>query len=140
MKKVAEVETMCAQHEALREIAKLYRLELARPAPDARSLADCRWKLMRLVTGHLAYEGLHLYPALYKAGGTAGETARQMADEIGQLSCALQCHVRDWTAARIESDWPGYRAAAEELIVQLLRRLEREEKSLYPLMPMAKAA
>jgi hypothetical protein len=140
MKKVAEVQTMCAQHDQLRDVANLYRLELAKPGPDPRSLADCRWKLMRLVTGHLAYEGLHLYPALLKSGGKDADTARQMATEIEQLSGALQTHVREWTVTRIESDWPGYRRAAETLIETLLRRLDREEKHLYPLLLVAKAA
>ena len=104
---------MCAQHEQLRDVANLYRQELARAGPNPRSLADCRWKLMRLVTGHLAYEGLHLYPALYRSGGKDADTARQMAGEIEQLSGALQSHVREWTVTRIENDWPGYRRAAE---------------------------
>jgi Hemerythrin HHE cation binding domain len=140
MKKVAEVQTMCAQHDQLRDVANRYRLEIARPGPDPRSLADCRWKLMRLVTGHLAYEGLHLYPALYRSGGRDADAARQMATEIEQLSAELQNHVRDWTGTRIESDWPGYRLAAEALVDTLVRRLDREEKELYPLLLMAKAA
>ena len=140
MKKVAEIQAMCAQHDALREVAGQYRLELAKPAPEARSLADCRWKLMRLVTGHLAYEGLHLYSALHQAGGRYAETARQMAVEIEQLSGDLQNHVREWTVTRIESDWPGYRRAAEALVETLVRRLDREEKDLYPLLLVAKAA
>ena len=139
MKKVAEVQAMCAQHDSLREVAKLYRRELAKPGPDPRSLADCRWKLMRLVTGHLAYEGLHLYPALLRSGGRDADTARQMATEIEQLSGTLHDHVREWTTARIERDWPGYRRAADALIAQLVCRLDREEKDLYPLL-LAKAA
>ena len=140
MKRVAEVQTMCAQHDALREVANLYRQHLAQPGPDARSLADCRWKLIRLVTGHLAYEGLHLYPALYQAGGRDAAIARQMALEIEQLSCALQCHVRDWTSVRIEAEWLAYREAATALIETLERRLDREESDLYPLLMVAKAA
>jgi hypothetical protein len=140
MKKVAEVQTMCAQHDSLREVANFYRLELAKPRPDARSLADCRWKLIRLVTGHLAYEGLHLYPALFKSGGKEADTARQMATEIEQLTGALHDHVREWTVTRIESDWTGYRRAAELLIATLVSRIDREEKDLYPLLLVAKAA
>lgn len=140
MKKVAEVQAMCAQHDQLRDVASLYRLELAKPGPDPRSLADCRWKLMRLVTGHLAYEGLHLYPALYAAGGRNADIARQMATEIEQLSGALQNHVREWTVTRIDSDWPGYRRAAGALIDTLVLRIDREEKDIYPLLLVAKAA
>ena len=123
---------MCAQHEQLRDVANLYRQELARAGPNPRSLADCRWKLMRLVTGHLAYEGLHLYPALYRSGGKDADTARQMAVEIEQLSGALQSHVREWTVTRIENDWPGYRRAAESLIDTLVHRMDREEKVTLP--------
>ena len=140
MKKVAEVQTMCAQHEQLRDVANLYRMELTKPGPDPRSLADCRWKLMRLVTGHLAYEGLHLYPALCRSVGREADIARQMALEIEQLSGALQDHVREWTVIRIESDWTSYREAAEALIETLVRRMDREEKELYPLLLVAKAA
>ncbi|NNM77400.1 hemerythrin domain-containing protein [Sphingomonas sp. ID1715] len=140
MKKVAQVQIMCAQHQELRDVAQKYRHALAQARPEPQALADCRWRLMRLITGHIAYENAHLYPALPECGARAEALGKEMAAELGQLTAQLHAHVREWTAERIAADWSGYRAAAEALIVALTKRIDREEQELYPLLTFARAA
>ncbi len=111
-----------------------------KPEADLAALAAFRWKLMRLVTGHLAFEDVHLYDALARGGGEAAAVAQSMAAELGHLLGSFQDHVRDWTPAAITGDWVGYRTASHALIAALVDRMDREEKQLYPLVVMAKAA
>jgi hypothetical protein len=134
------LETLIAQHRELRELAATYRTELDRPQPDLAALGKCRWTLARLISAHLAQEASHLYPALRRAGPAATAAGERYASEIGQLTDALGAHVRDWTVAMIESQWPAYRRSSAALITQLCARMDREEAELYPLLREAKAA
>lgn len=140
MTKVAEIETMCAQHQELREVAAVYRRELGRAAPDPKALADCRWRLLRLISGHIAYETAHLYPALRRCGAHAEDAGKRMASELERLTGQLHAHVREWTGERISGDWAGYRRTSYTLIDMLTARMDREEQDLYPLLDLAKAA
>ena len=135
-----QLETMRRQHDELRALGTKYEQELDRPSPDLSALSKCRWTLARLVSGHLAYEGAHLYPALASRAGPAGEIGRKMAAEIAELGGRLQNHVREWTPGAIADDWAGYRRSSKELISILRTRMDAEESELYPLAAIAKAA
>jgi hypothetical protein len=135
-----QLETMRRQHDELRGLAITYEQELDRPSPDLSALSKCRWTLARLVSGHLAYEGAHLYPALASRDGTMVEIGRKMATEIAELGMRLQNHVREWTPGAIADDWAGYRRSSKELIAVLRARMDAEESELYPLLTVAKAA
>jgi hypothetical protein len=135
-----EVKLMCAQHDELRALAADYAEQLARPAPDLVALAGCRWKLIRLVTVHLAYEDKHLYAILAGTDAPAVAIVDRMATELGHLYASFQNHVREWTSAAIAIDWHGYRRETEALLDALCSRMDREEKDLYPLIAIAKAA
>lgn len=129
---------MYAQHDALRELARRYREELAREAPDLVALADCRWRLLRLVTGHLAYEDAHLRPLLARTPQAVVHA--RMANELGQLFARFQNHVREWTAPQMAADWIGFRAQAGALLDALAMRMDHEERELYAPFLMAKSA
>ena len=140
MAMISEVRIMCAQHDGLRELADAYRRELGKDGPDLGALASIRWKLMREVAVHIAFEDKHLYGALAQCGERIAELGRSMASELGHLHASLQDHVREWTSARIAEDWPGYRAAVGAFVTVLTTRMDREEQELYPLVLVAKAA
>ena len=134
------VRTMCAQHDELRALVARYRAELARPAPDLAALSDCRWKLLRLVMAHLAYEDAHLFPALARHGAGLDAAGRTRKGEVSALFARFQDHVREWTAIRIESDWRAFGEHASTLLNALVARMEREERELYTPLLVAKAA
>src|SRR5690348_14969385 len=119
-----KLETMRRQHEELRALAVTYEQELDRPEPDLSALSKCRWTLARLVTGHLAYENAHLYPALAGCGGAVSEAAERMSAEIVELGGRLHNHVREWTPGAIADDWAGYRRSSKDLISLLRLRME----------------
>jgi hypothetical protein len=134
------VETMCRQHDELRALASEYFRQLDRAAPDLQALSKCRWTLARLLSGHLAYEGAHLYPALSAQGGRSQHVGAAMGAEAAKLASTLQNHVREWTASAILNDWDAYRTTSRSLIEILVARLDAEEAELYPLALLAKAA
>ena len=134
------VETLCQQHAELRALASQYERELAKAAPDLPALAKCRWTLARLISAHLAYEGLHLYPALAAGGGHAAEMGRVFAAEMAGLGAQLDDHVRKWTSDAILSDWVGFARSSKALMAALKARMDREEREAYPLARIAKAA
>jgi hypothetical protein len=131
------VETLCRQHDELRRLADVYEQELKRPAPDLQALSKCRWTLARLVSGHLAYEKLHLYGTLADRGDTSGIN---LGERLNILGDRLSDHVRDWTLEMITSDWSGYVHASLELVAVLRAHMAEEEKELYPRLLAAKAA
>lgn len=135
-----QLQEMLRQHAELRALAKDYERELARPAPDLQALAKCRWTLARLVSAHLAYEGLHLYPVLASQGNQAANIGRAFAGEIADLGAQLSEHVRKWTSDLIVSDWAGFSRSSTALMMDLKTRMDREEAEVYPLMQAAKAA
>ena len=134
------VRTMCAQHDELRGLVARYRLELAKPAPDLAALSDCRWRLLRLVMTHLAYEEAHLFPALARRGSALDAAGRALKSEVSALFGQFQDHVREWTALRIEADWRGFCRHATMLLDVLGTRMAREELELYTPLLVAKAA
>lgn len=131
---ISQVETLCRQHDALRGVVADYATQLARDEPDLAALSACRWTLTRLVTMHLAYEDRHLYSALPACGEHAAALGERMNAEHGTLSRDYMAHVREWTASAIMDDWAGFRRDASGLLSVLSKRMDREEKELYPLL------
>lgn len=134
------LDTLLAQHRELRALADAYLAELSKAQPDLARLGKCRWTLARLISAHLAFEAMHLYPALQRLGTSAAASGERAASGIGQLTEALGAHVRDWTIPAIEADWEGYAQSSRSLIAKLCARMDQEEASLYPLVRQAKAA
>lgn len=122
-----QLQEMLRQHAELRALARDYERELARPTPDLPALAKCRWTLARLVSAHLAYERLHLYPALAGQGGRAADIGRAFAGEMVDLGAQLGEHVRKWTSDLIVSDWAGFSRSSTALMMDLKTRMDREE-------------
>lgn len=84
---------------------------------------------------HLAQEDVQLYPALMtSADRKVAYTAKLFAREMGDLATDLECFARHWScSASITNNFDEFREAANELILALAVRLEREDQHLYPL-------
>lgn len=135
-----QLQEMLRQHSELRALGVGYERELHRSTPDLTALAKCRWTLARLFSAHLAYEGLHLYPALNAQGGHAATIGRTFSGEMADLGAQLGEHVRKWTSDQIVSDWAAFSRSSLALIAALKARMDREEAEAYPLIEAAKAA
>lgn len=130
------IRTMCAQHDELRALAHRYRIELGKRGPDLRNLSECRWRLLRLVTVHLAFEDAHLQSFLAEQRTSK---AFDRADLDG-LRDRFQNHVREWTSDRIVSEWPTFCRQASARLDELGVRMEREERDVYAPALLAKVA
>lgn len=135
-----QVTELLRQHAELRVLGAEYERELAKAVPDLTALAKCRWTLARLVSAHLAYESVHLYPALAKSGPQTASLGRSFSSEMAALGGQLGEHVRKWTSDLIVSDWAGFSRSSTDLVRALTARMDREEAELYPAIDAAKAA
>ena len=61
-------------------------------------------------------------------------TAQSFVDEMGGLAIELECFARHWScSASITASFDEFRDAANELVLKLAVRIERENRLLYPL-------
>ncbi|MDP9424377.1 MAG: hemerythrin domain-containing protein [Pseudomonadota bacterium] len=91
---------------------------------------------------HLAHEDVELYPALMASTDPkVARTARLFVDELGGLALEIECFASHWScSASIASNFQEFREAAEELVLALAVRIERENRQLYPLAEAEAAA
>ena len=84
---------------------------------------------------HLALEDVELYPALAASSDPQiARTAQLYIDEMGSLALDLECFARHWScSASIASNFAEFRDAAQDLMLALAVRIERESQHLYPL-------
>ena len=109
--------------------------------PSSVELFGVRRKLSGLLIAHLKAEDWVLYPPLLTSGDPAvAATARRFVDEMGGLAQAYSVFNERWDALSIESDWEGYRKAAQGIIDALTDRIVRENRDLYPLLDKVQRA
>lgn len=102
---------------------------------DPIGLSQCRWRLARTVTQHLAVEDVHVYRKLASDPRPAAVAiSARYERELGQLLGAFNAHIAEWPADAVRRDWLGYRAAITELLDALEARIQCEEHELYPLL------
>lgn len=110
-------------------------IDLYRCDADALPIAVQFHKLIGLLRVHLAQEDVQLYPGLMASGDS--ETSRlalSYVTEMGGLSDELEEFARRWSSsAVIAGDFEEFAEHARELILQLVFRIERENRHLYPL-------
>lgn len=92
-------------------------------------------RLYGVLRVHLALEDIELYPALASSGDPqVARTARAYVDEMGDLAINLECFAQHWScSASIASNFAEFREAAQDLMLALVVRIERENRHLYPL-------
>lgn len=127
--------TMLQDHQKIRRCAVRLRALTDQATPcDMAELAAARWELGSNVMRHLAYEDRHLYSKLEQDGRPEiNATGRAFQGELRVLFGAYAEHAKSWTPDRIIADWTSYRTAVAGFLVQLMARMSREERELYPL-------
>lgn len=102
---------------------------------DPAGLAQCRWKLARMVTAHLALEDAHVYgPLANDHRPEAVAILRRFRQDLGLLLGQFSAHIGTWSAEAVMADWQGYCREAGALLAALDRRIDCEDDELYPLL------
>jgi len=109
---------------------------------DALPIAVQFSKLAGLFRVHFAQEDVQLYPELVAMGDReVARLAITYAAEMGGLANELETFVRRWpSSAVIASSFAEFAAAARQLVLALVVRIERENRFLYPLVEATGAA
>jgi hemerythrin-like domain-containing protein len=132
------------QHEAALDMAQrlLELIEGYKAGTPAHSLLTQLNRLYGVLRLHLAHEDVELYPALMASTDPkVARTAKLFADEMGGLALDVECFARHWScSASIASNFQEFREAAQDLIIALAARIERENQYLYPLADAALAS
>jgi hemerythrin-like domain-containing protein len=126
-----------SQHDAALDMAQRL-LELIDGYRTGRSAYPILMQLNRLygvLRVHLAHEDVELYPALIRAGDPKiARTAQHYVEEMGSLALDLECFARHWScSASIANNFAEFAQAANDLMLALAVRIERENRHLYPL-------
>lgn len=120
----------------MRSLAKDLADILHNPAPaDLDRLTELRWDMASTIMTHLAFEDRAFYS---KIEADPREHVRALAQkfraELSGKFAEYSKHTRNWTPARIHSDWAVYRMRALEFLSWLIDRADREERQLFPLI------
>lgn len=121
-------------HESLRSCFREMEQVLARPKLDAGALTSVRLKLagLRLTRGPLI---TRVGDAL--SGSVTTEEAVMLEDLKASHQRLLQtatAHTARWTLEAIAADWSQYRDETRELMRQWMKKAEREQRLVYPLV------
>lgn len=121
-------------HESLRSCFREMEQVLARPKPDAGALTSVRLKLagLRLTRGPLI---TRVGDAL--SGSVTTEEEVMLEDLKASHQRLLQtatAHTARWTLEAIAADWSQYRDETRELMRQWMKKAEREQRLVYPLV------
>jgi iron-sulfur cluster repair protein YtfE (RIC family) len=107
----------------------------------AQNVAPLRWKMARQLIGHLALEDKIFYPTVQRlADKHIRDTARRLEEEMGPLADAFSAYMARWTDERIAREWLSFCAETREILKALTRRIDTEERLLYPLVERASRA
>ena len=121
-------------HDRLLDALSLKETVTSASIPVSTRFSLARWQLGR--ARHLRQRVLNdVYAELFQSA-TEQEAALLrllQADEL-DLCQRSSDHLAQWTNERVEADWPGYRAAAAEVIKRVRRRVMMEREAVYPML------
>ena len=122
-------------HDRLRTIMREYAAVLAARPDDIRAaLLGRRVDFSQIFSGHIAAERAAARIVL------SLDAVRAAEHEMLALFRDYSAHIRAWTPALIEAEWPTYVAAVLALQVRLRRRFDWAERELFPRLRHAPAA
>jgi len=124
-------------HRSIRQIADAFDVVIAdgRPA-DPKELAQLRWRLIKEILQHLAFEEQVALGELSRdMRPEAVLAAKRFRDELTGLNQQFNAHVARWNGHVDEREWAEYRAAVRRVLATIRSRLLREDLELLPLLP-----
>ena len=130
------------EHESLAIIVGRLSAMIAQDSPPpSRELYVLRMELTSALIHHLRSEDWMLYPRLLvSCDRRLADIAREFSKEMGGLSKAFRDYVEQWGAYAIKGGWKRYQRETAEILNSLTVRMDREERDLYPLLELKKAA
>lgn len=135
-----DVNELRRQHQELSVIAG----QLLRSVEDdssQQSIGPIRWHLTRQLMAHLALEDRIFYPAVQRlADERARTTALRLQAEIGTLAQNFSAYMHRWSDDQVAREWAAFCVDTRAILTALSRRMEQEEKLLYPLVEAAMSA
>lgn len=123
-------------HDALRGMMREFAHVMRANGPEALpDITRRRIAFSQLFRDHMGREDAMVVALRF--GPTASQAdpvAREHSRAIVALFLRYSDHIKNWTPAKIERDWPGYRDDVLDLQQGLLDRMAWEERYLHPLM------
>lgn len=128
-------ESLSIEHQELAGLAGALLACVAQAVPAPEQVARLRWLMSRKLSAHLAKEDRLLYPRI-QAGPdrAAAALATRFAHEMGGLAAAFRDYIAGWSPDRIRADWDAFGTETRSVVETLRRRIDREERELYPLI------
>ncbi len=129
---------LSGEHEVVVALMAELAACIAEPAPETERVARIRWRMTRVLLTHLAKEDALLYPSLRSAAEPrVAAMARRFSEEMGDLAAVYRDYIAGWPTERIEREWQDFCADTRGILKALTRRIEREEQTLYPMIPFS---
>lgn len=125
---------LCTQHEELHLVAgQLSRAVADKHAPQ--SVGALRWQFARLLMAHLALEDRIFYPGVQRmADEQLRTTAQRLQVEMGPLADDFSAYMKRWSDDRVTREWADFCRETREILSMLITRIDREERTLLPLL------
>ena len=110
-------------------------IDAHRADDDAFPIALLLARWVSLLRSHLAMEDEWLYPAVVALGSLRAATIALVFEaDMGNLAQRLEAFDRRWSSsAVIAGDFDRFRDEAFALFADFDRRIEREDRTLYPI-------
>lgn len=132
-----QIDALRQQHDAALAMAQrlLELIQGYRAGCPAHPILMQLNRLYGILRVHFAQEDVQLYPRLVVSPEPkVSRVAQQYVDEMGSLALDLECFARHWScSASIANNFQEFREAADNLMLRLAVRIEREEKEIFPL-------
>ncbi len=135
---MARTDNFKNQHVQILTIARDIKALLTSP-DAAKHTVEVRQLLSQLsgkLSFHLAMEDKSLYPFMSShADAHVKALSKQYSDEMGSLGQTFKAYLGKWSNAMlIDADLPGFVGETRDVINALVRRIQREDTELYPMV------
>lgn len=133
---MSNLDQFFAEHRRLRDcVAEMTAIARRLDPPCLTELNDARWRFSRTLLRTLTLKDRMIYPRLRLHADPA---ARAVAERFCQSTAAdyakFAAHTRQFPPDVVVSDWRAYAVAVRLRTAEVLDRLDREERELFPLL------
>ena len=125
--------SLFAEHRAIEPLVVGFKVALMQPLGDPAQVAAVRWRLVRALLDHFDHEDRDVCGSLLASGNAQAVAATlSFRESFGALRTLVLHYQQDWPSDRMERDWEGFCDASHALLAEVARRVESEERALYP--------
>lgn len=132
-----DIDELRLQHEDIALTAG--KLAMAVTNADVpQGVGALRWQLARKLMAHLALEDRILYPSMLRLPDEQARAAcARLHAETGTLAEQFTRYMALWSDDRIAREWRPFYDETRRILAALSDRIDREERTLYPLAESA---